>query len=100
MEAQHQSKLEYWDETYPDYCRRLHRDWAARQKRAGEAAADSRELLREIIAGELRRNRSLEMYIKRCLGAPRVASRLENDVLYHSRAEQRHLHANQLPTGV
>lgn len=81
MDARTQSKLEYWDESYPDYCRTLYRDWTARARREEQRGGAS-VALREIVRQEIARNRSLETYIRQCLGATRSPEqRLEDDVL-------------------
>ena len=82
MDARTQSKLEYWDESYPDYCRTLYRDWTARARREEQRGRSASLALREIVRQEIARNRSLETYIRQCLGATRSPEqRLEDDVL-------------------
>ncbi len=78
-----QSKLEYWDESYPDYCRTLYRDWQLCQQRSSTLdSAGAARALREMVRTEISRNRSLAVYIRECLGATRCPEqRLEDDIL-------------------
>lgn len=77
-----QSKLEYWDESYPDYCRTLYRDWELAQQRATLDRTGAARALREMVRTEISRNRSLATYIRECLGATRSPEqRLEDDIL-------------------
>ncbi|MEQ9365362.1 MAG: hypothetical protein RIF32_14040 [Leptospirales bacterium] len=77
-----QSKLEYWDESYPDHCRTLYRDWQLSRQRGTLDPSAAALALREMVRTEISRNRSLAVYIRECLGATRSPEqRLEDDIL-------------------
>ena len=82
MDSRIQSKLEYWDESYPDFCRTLHRDWELTRQRESMNGVEAAAALRELVRTEVSRNPSLLLYVRECLGASRSAEqRLQDDIL-------------------
>jgi hypothetical protein len=82
MDSRTQSKLEYWDEYYPDYCRTLYTDWQRSQELAGLDEAAATRALHQMVRDEIAGNRSLALYMRECLrAAVSPEQRLERDVL-------------------